>query len=151
MSLPLAYYHTVQPTFQSSGAVKKLFLAIAHMSVTEAYLFCQGQTDASHSHLFEALIAVVLSGSPDEITAARAVELVNLPFKPGEEDLFETYLTSGEGRSLKRAKDTLMMRRIATGRLSEALSIRDLRSNNIGGLSWEMMQSSLLEGLGSRT
>lgn len=125
-------------------------MAIARASVTEAYFFCQGQTEVSHLHLFEGLIGIVLSGSLNETTATRAIELVNLPFNAEEERWFETYLVSGEGRSLKRAKDSLMMRRIATGRFTEALSLPELRSNNIGGLSWEMMQTGLLEGMGPR-
>jgi hypothetical protein len=150
LSLLLAYYHSVQPTLQSSSALENLFSAIARTSVTEAYYFCQGQTDVVHRQMFEALIVIVLRGTPNENTAARAIELVGLPFTPEEEGLFETYLSSGSGRALSRAKDTVMMRRITTGRFEQALSADEFSAKEIRGLSWENVQKNLLQDLGPR-
>lgn len=99
--------------------------------------------------MFEMLISIVLHSPASEKTAARATELVNLPLTQEEEDWFESYLTKGEGRALKRARDTLIMRRIGTARFSEALSL-DFEGQATGGLSWKMMQDALQEGLGPR-
>jgi hypothetical protein len=149
-TLPLAYYYTIQPAIQSSGAIESLFLAIARTSVIEGFYFSRAQTDVAHQKLFEMLISLVLHNPAGEKTAARATELVNLPFTQEEEGWFEYYLTKGEGRGLKRARDTLMMRRIGSGRFSEALSLNFEGGRTSGGLSWAMMQDALQEGLGPR-
>jgi hypothetical protein len=100
--------------------------------------------------MFEMLISIVLHSHAGERAASRGIELLNLPFNREEEDWFEDYLTKGEGRGLKKAKDTLMMRRIGTGRLSEALSTNIESSRTTGGLNWKMLQEGLQEGLGKR-
>jgi hypothetical protein len=130
--------------------VELLFRSIAQTSVTEAYLFCQGQPEATRRQMFETLVGITLDRSRSETTAARALELVNLPFNAEEEEWFEYHLTTGAGRSLKGAKDTVMMRRIATGNFSDALSDGELGGKNIAGLSWDMMRAALTEGLGPR-
>ncbi len=96
------------------------------------------------------LITMAIHGPAGEKLAARGIELVNLPFTQEEESWFEEYLTKGEGRGLKRAKDTLMMRRIGTGKFTEALALDFGGGKTSGGLSWEMMQDGLQEGLGPR-
>jgi hypothetical protein len=78
------------------------------------------------------------------------MELINLPFSQVEEEWFEEYLLKGDGRGLKRAKDSLMMRRIGAGRFSEALSLDFAGAKTTGGLSWEMLQDGLQEGLSMR-
>jgi hypothetical protein len=148
--LPLAYYYTVQPTIQAPRAIESLFLAIARTSVTEGFYFSRVQADVARRKIFEMLISLVLHGPPGEKTAARGVELVNLPLDQEEEGWFEFFLTKGDGRGLKRARDTLMMRRIGTGKFSEALSLDFDGGKTSGGLSWAMMQDALQEGLGPR-
>lgn len=101
--------------------------------------------------MFEMLISIVLHSHAGEKAATRGVELLNLPFNPEEEDWFEDYLTKGEGRGLKKAKDTLMMRRIGTGRFSEALSINVEGGRTTGGLNWKMLQNGLQKGLDTST
>jgi hypothetical protein len=149
-ALPLAYYYTVQPTIQAPRAIESLYLAIARTSVTEAFYFSRAQADVARRKMFEMLISIVLHSPPGEKTATRGVELVNLPLDQEEEDWFEFFLSKGEGRGLKRAGDTLMMRRIGTGKFSEALSLDVDGNRTSGGLSWAMMQNALQEGLGPR-
>jgi hypothetical protein len=149
-TLPLAYYYTVQPTIQAPRAIESLYFAIAKTSVTEAFYFSRVQADVARQKMFEMLISLVLQSPPGEKTAARGVELVNLPLDREEEDWFESFLNKGEGRGLKRARDTLMMRRIGTGKFSEALSLDFDRGKTSGGLSWAMIQDALQEGLGPR-
>lgn len=100
--------------------------------------------------MFEILISIVLHSHAGERAASRGIELLNLPFNKQEEDWFEDYLTQGEGRGLKKAKDTLMMRRIGTGRFLEALSTNTETGRTAGGLNWKILQDGLQEGLGTR-
>jgi len=79
LTLPLAYYHTIQPTLASSRATECLFSALARTSVTEAFYFCRGLAEYTHRHMFEMLVSLVLNNSPSDTIADRCVELVNLP------------------------------------------------------------------------
>lgn len=49
-----------------------------------------------------------------EERARAAAELVGLPFDADEERWFEDYLLRGEGRRLRRAKETVLLRRVVT-------------------------------------
>lgn len=150
MTLPLAYYYTVQPALTSPIALENLFSAIARTSVTEAFYFSRGQADNSRRHMFQLLISAVLQDLASENVAERGVELVNLPLDREEEIWFRDYLTYGEGRNLRRASDTLMMRKIGAASFTEALSVQGISSKRIGGLSWGMMKDGIQDGLGSR-
>ncbi|KAI8627171.1 nuclear pore complex assembly-domain-containing protein [Xylariaceae sp. FL1651] len=114
-TLPLAYYHTVQPSVQSSTALQLLFDAMAQSSVTEAFEFSRSHADYMRRQLFQRLVLVVLDSGRNDLTAERAFELTSLPFDAEEEQWFQECLERGEGKRLKAAKDTLLMRRIATG------------------------------------
>ncbi|KAI1344369.1 nuclear pore complex assembly-domain-containing protein [Xylariaceae sp. FL0016] len=116
-TLPLAYYHSVQPVLQDSSALRLLFDALARSSVIDALEFCRSHADYMRRQLFQRLVVVVLDSAPahkDEL-AAKAFELTSLPFDAQEELWFNECLESGEGKRLRAAKDTLLMRRIATG------------------------------------
>ncbi|KAI0454609.1 nuclear pore complex assembly-domain-containing protein [Xylaria acuta] len=113
-TLPLAYYHTVQPSIQSSSALQLLFDAIARSSVLEAFEFSRSHADYMRRQLFQRLVSVTLESETREV-AEGAFELTSLPFDADEEQWFKEYLESVEGKRLKAAKDTLVMRRIATG------------------------------------
>ncbi|KAI1117896.1 nuclear pore complex assembly-domain-containing protein [Nemania sp. NC0429] len=114
-TLPLAYYYTVQPSIRSSSALQSLFDAIARSNVVEAFSFSRSHAEYMRRQLFQRLIFVVLDAKPSDETAERAFELASLPLNTDEEQWFKEYLESGEGKRLKAAKDTLVMRRIATG------------------------------------
>ncbi|KAI1826544.1 nuclear pore complex assembly-domain-containing protein [Xylaria intraflava] len=115
-TLPLAYYHTVQPSIQSSAALELLFDAIAQSSVTEAYEFTRSHADYMRRQLFRRLVLVVLGSARSEEAAERAFELTSLPFDDDEDQWLVECLESGDGKRLKTAKDTMLMRRIATGK-----------------------------------
>jgi hypothetical protein len=108
-TLPLAYYHTVQPALCSSQAIESLLSAIARTNVTEAFYFCRSQQEYTQRHMFEMLTSLVLNNSPNDTIASRSVELVNLPFTMEEEVWLEDYLLHGEGRTIRKSIDTLMM------------------------------------------
>jgi hypothetical protein len=150
MSLALAYYHTVQPTLTSSTALESLFSAIAKTSTTEAFYFSRAQPEHSQRHMFEKLIALVLNNSPRDTIADRSIELVNLPLTQEEEAWFNEYFLHGEGRSIRRAKDTVMMRRIGTGNFIGSLSLEGLNARPIGGLDWATLTGAVRDGLGPR-
>jgi hypothetical protein len=114
-TLALAYYHSLQPSIQSSVALELLFDAIALSSIVEAFEFAQSHANHMRQQLFQRLLVAVLDSGRSEVTAERAFELTSLPFDADEERWFKEYLESGEGKRLNAAKDTLLMRRIATG------------------------------------
>ncbi|KAI1264713.1 nuclear pore complex assembly-domain-containing protein [Xylariaceae sp. FL1019] len=115
-TLPLAYYHTVQPSLQSSTAVELIFDAMAKSSVIEAFEFTRSHAEYMRRQLFNRLVIAVVDSTKTEESAKRAFELTSLPFDADEEQWFTECLESGEGKRYKAAKDTLLMRRIATGR-----------------------------------
>lgn len=100
--------------------------------------------------MFEILIALVLHNSTSKTIADRGVELINLPFTEEEEAWFEEYLIHGEGRMLKKGKDTLMMRRIGTGKFTESLSVKGLNGRGLAGLDWNIIADGIQDGLGPR-
>jgi len=150
LSLPLAYYHTVQPTLIGQQAIECLFSAIARTSVLEAFYFSRGQPAYTRQHMFEMLVALVLNNSRSDTIAGRSVELVNLPLTPEEDYWLEEYLVRGEGRALKKGKDTLMMRKIGTGNFSESLDLKGNSHRAVGGLDWGTLSDAIQEGLGPR-
>ncbi|RDW73770.1 hypothetical protein BP5796_07212 [Coleophoma crateriformis] len=150
LRLPLAYYHTVQPALASSSAMESLFSSIARNSVTEAFYFTRSQPEYARRHMLQILIALVVNNSSQKTIASRSMELVNLPFSAEEEEWFEKYLVEGEGRLLKKGKDTLMMRKIGTGKFSEALSVEGASGRTHGGLGWHVIAGGIQDGLGPR-
>jgi hypothetical protein len=100
--------------------------------------------------MFEMLISLVLHNSPQALMADRSVELVNLPMSEEEESWFEEYLVRGEGRGLRKAKDTVMMRKIGTGKFEDSLEMKGINGRNIGGLDWGILVAGIEDGLGPR-
>lgn len=143
-SLPLAYYHTVQPSLRSSEAVQALFDATARCSVIEAFEFSRSHADYMRRPLFQRLVSAVLDPTTQpggEETADRAHELASLPLDADEEQWFLDYLERGEGKRLRAAKDTLIMRRIATG--------QGVPTSDKGG--WATVLGGFKTGSGGRT
>lgn len=150
MSLALVYYHTVQPTLTNPAALESLFTAIAKTSPTEAFYFAREQPEYSQRRMFERLIAVVLNNSSKDTIADRSVELINLPMTEEEEGWFNEYLLNGDGRSIRRAKDTVIMRKIGTGKFKDPLPLDGINSRSIGGLDWTTLTGAVEDGLGPR-
>jgi hypothetical protein len=146
----LAYYHTVQPALTNKSSTECLFVAIAGVSVTEAFHFSRAQAPNTHRHTFEMLISLAIHTSPAETIADRSVELVNLPMSAEEEEWFEDYLLHGDGTRLKKAKDTVLFRRMATGKFTESLAVKPSNSRSISGLDWSTLTRGVESGLGPR-
>ncbi|PTB69065.1 hypothetical protein BBK36DRAFT_1113432 [Trichoderma citrinoviride] len=123
--LALSYYHTVQPVLKTSRALELIFGAIAQTNVTEALLYSRTFPEHTREQLFRQMVAETLGSK-----SAQADELAFLPFDSTEEEWFEEYLSTGDGRNLKKAKDTLLVRKIASDRFGE---IRTQRTSSQWG------------------
>jgi hypothetical protein len=96
------------------------------------------------------LISLVLNNSPKETIADKSVELCTLPLTPQQEEWFEEYLLRGEGAGIKKAKDTVMFRRVGTGRFKEALALKGLSPKPQNGLDWKSLSNAVQDGMGPR-
>ena len=57
---------------------------------------------------------------------------------------------NGEGRSIRKSKDTLMMRRIGTSNFANSLDLKGINARPIGGLDWAILSDGVEDGLGPR-
>lgn len=143
VTLPVAYYQTVQPCIISNKVLEAYFLILCRASIIEAFYFSRTQGDLHHRAFFEKLITFVHSKSVGKVKATRAVELIGLPLDQKEEAWFTEFLAHGKGNMLSGATDTLIMSGIATGRSdSDAHHRRMGSSENIDGVNWEILRSN---------
>lgn len=100
--------------------------------------------------MLEMLISIVLNNSPSETVADRSVELINLPLTAEEEGWFEEYLLRGDGRGLKKSRDTVLMRKIGMGDFKDAIKIKGQNGKQVKGIDWGSLMAGIEKGLGSR-
>jgi hypothetical protein len=131
-SLPLAYYHTVQPVLQTPEALELLFGALARTSVASALRFSRTYPEHARQQLFEKLVASVLEHP--QAAGARGKELVSLPLDGAEERWFQEYVGSGEGRKSKNAKAVAQMRQVVTGRFRGPIPVGGLGGGQGGAV-----------------
>ena len=144
VTLPLAYYHAVSPIITSNKVLEAFYDVQCRASITEALYFSRSHGEPIHEFLFEKLIDFIHANSAGETRAARAVEFISLPFNEAEEIWLEQYLASGKGSALQGANDTLMMRKLATGRSQDAMDFgRNLNGQKINGVNWTVIKDSL--------
>ncbi|KAH6605813.1 elys-domaining containing [Trichoderma cornu-damae] len=134
-NLALSYFHTVQPVLKSSRALGLIFGAMAQTDVIEALFYSRTHPEHTRELLFRQLIAETLGHK-----SGQADELAFLPFDAAEDAWFEEYLSTGEGRNLKKAKDTLLVRKIAGDRFGE---IRTQRTSSQWGPVLEGIKSGI--------
>ncbi|KAF4974462.1 hypothetical protein FZEAL_8633 [Fusarium zealandicum] len=134
-STALSYFYAVQPILKTSAALELLFNAMAHTNVSEALFYSRTYPPHTRELLFRQLVAAVLDGQSEDYSD-RATELAFLPFDSAEEGWFEEYLLHGNGKNHKKAKDTLLIRKIACDQFSEVSKVRQ-------GGHW----SGVLEGI----
>lgn len=104
-----------------------------------------------HRHQLEHLVGFVHSGPSGELRSDKGVELINLPFDEEEESWFEEYLLTGKGRTLYGAKDTVIMRRIASGKMTETFhDSTGLSGRKLDGVNWDTLKDSIQRGAGPR-
>ena len=142
--LALEYYNSTSPVFTSAKTLNAYFSVLSGASVTEAFFFTRRQADYVRRHLFEYLISQVHGSSSGEKRARRSLELVELPFDEEEEEWFEDYLLDGKGKGLFGARDTVIVRRIATGRGDDIRDLaREIKERRIDGVNWNDLAKGL--------
>ena len=157
--LPLAYYNCVKPPLEDQKVRNEFAKYLSGRNVTETYYWIHGRPEYEHQPLLEILIEQTLeknawsSGPGDEVYSReeKALELVSLPFTEDEEDFIEKFLTEGRGRVFQGAQDTVMMRRIAMGRLTDVVGDTGTRGRRVDGVTWEILKDGVKRGLGPRS
>ncbi|KOS41427.1 hypothetical protein ACN38_g7691 [Penicillium nordicum] len=143
-SLAIAYYLTAAPPLASAKIRKAFFDTLARSNVTEAFYFTRKYDDTLRQSFFEQLVEFVHRATPGQTRSRRAMELVGLPLDEDEELWFERVLLQGNASTLPGAKDTVMMRRLATGRTG-ALNpeLESLGGKKVDGLNWDDLRGSI--------
>jgi hypothetical protein len=137
-SLAIAYYLTVSPPLESENVQSSYFETLCRASITEAFYFLRKYDDSRRRRFLEQLVLFVHKTPAGNLRGQRAIELLNLPFNDDEESWFEEYLLNGKVATLSGAKDTLLMRRIATGNTRDLPpSVRSLGGPKIDGINWD--------------
>lgn len=164
-SLPLAYYAAVRPVLKTQEAMELLFEALSRTDVSEAFYYTRTLAGPARQQLFEQLIVSVLkdtgsggssggssggntgigsgSGGGGLDVAGRSAELISLPLDTQEEAWLRAFLTVGEGRKLKRAKDTMIMKKIVSG----DVGLSEGANKNLGG-PWGIVLQGFRQGAG---
>ncbi|CAO2656108.1 Nn.00g049110.m01.CDS01 [Neocucurbitaria sp. VM-36] len=156
--LPLAYYNCVKPPLDDQKVRNEFAKYMSGRNVTETYYWILSRPEYEHKPLLEILIEQTLeknawssaSGDENYTRVDKAVELVSLPFTESEEDFIEKFLTEGRGRMFQGAQDTVMMRRIAMGRLADVAGETGIRGRRADGVTWEVLKDGVKKGLGPR-
>ena len=66
------------------------------------------------------------------------MELIGLPFDAEEEEWFQEVLLEGSAKSIQGAKDTVMMRCLATRKLDNlGPELESLGGKKVDGLNWD--------------
>ncbi|KAJ5372473.1 hypothetical protein N7517_004479 [Penicillium concentricum] len=143
-SLAIAYYLTAAPPLASATIRKAFFDTLARSNVTEAFYFTRKYDETLRQSFFEQLVEFVHRATPGQTRSRRAMELVGLPLDEDEEQWFEHVLLQGNASTLPGAKDTVMMRRLATGRTGElAPELESLGGKKVDGLNWDDLRGSI--------
>ncbi|KAE8145629.1 hypothetical protein BDV25DRAFT_133622 [Aspergillus avenaceus] len=140
-SLVMAYYLTVSPPLASAKVQKAFFKTLCRSSITEAFYFTRSHDDERRQTYLTQLIGFVHTTEGGETRSKRAMELIGLPFNDQEEEWFEESLLRGAAKGLHGAKDTVMMRRLATGKFDNlSAGLESLSGKKIDGLNWDILK-----------
>lgn len=112
--------------------------------MTEAFYFTRKYDESHRRAFFEQLTGFVHKTAAGQTRSRRAMELVGLPLDEDEERWFEETLLSGSASSLPGAKDTVMMRRLATGQMDGlGPELESLGGKKVDGLNWDDLRQSM--------
>ncbi|KAF7586952.1 hypothetical protein BBP40_007990 [Aspergillus hancockii] len=143
-SLVMAYYVTVSPPLASTKVQRAFFKTLCRSSITEAFYFTRSYDDSLRQNYLMQLIEFVHRTEAGEVRSKRAMELIGLPFDDQEEGWFEDSLLRGNAKALHGAKDTVMMRRLATGKLENlSTDLESLAGKKIDGLNWDILRRGI--------
>jgi Nuclear pore complex assembly len=136
ISLVMGYYITVSPPLDDQKTLRAYFSFLCDTNLVHAYHFCQTRAGSERESLFEQLVLAALSPKDDQ-HVLRAEALISLPFTEMEMHWFEDFLLHGKGSSLHGAKDSVVMRRIATGRdFADLPTLQRYWGQKINGVNW---------------
>jgi Nuclear pore complex assembly len=142
-SLAIAYYLTVSPPLESEKVQQSYFETLCRASITESFYFSRQYDDDRRRRFLEQLILFVHKTTAGNTRGERAIELINLPFDEQEETWFEDYLLNGKVATLSGAKDTVLMRRLATGKTRDLpASVKTLGGRKIDGINWDDLRQT---------
>ncbi|EXJ88812.1 hypothetical protein A1O3_01876 [Capronia epimyces CBS 606.96] len=147
-SLATAYYVAVSPPLKDQETLEAYFELLLANNLVEAYYFAQKQDDLQRRALFEQLIVTVHGQKAGRDRAEQAAVLIGLPFTAEEENWFEGCLLHGAASKYPGAKDSVMARRIATGKSTTGISaLNRLKGEDIGGLSWDYVKTAIADAV----
>jgi hypothetical protein len=142
-SLTMAYYLTVSPPLATEKVRQAFFQTLCRASITEAFFFSRQHGDENRRHYLEQLISFVLTTDAGKIRSDRAMELISLPFNDQEEQWFEDHLI-GTAKVLPGSKDTILMRRLGTGKLQNlSAGFEWLGGRKVDGIDWDDLHQSI--------
>jgi Nuclear pore complex assembly len=142
----MAYYLSVSPPLDDQKTLKAFFSLQCDNDIVHAYHFCQIRVNPERKALFEQLVLAAVSPKGGK-TVPRAETLIGLPFDSMETQWFENFLLHGKGSTLLGAKDSVIIRRIATGRdYTDLQSLQRFRGQKIDSVHWGDIQSNLQLG-----
>lgn len=143
-SLAIAYYLTAAPPLATEKVQRAFFETLCRSNVTEAFYFTRKYDESQRRSYFEQLVEFVHKTPAGQTRSKRAMELVGLPLGEDEEEWFEEALLHGGARSFPGAKDTVMMRRLATGQMSGlGTELESLGGKKVDGLNWDTLRESM--------
>lgn len=143
-SLAIAYHLTVSPPLASEKVQQAYFETLCRANITEAFYFTRNYDNKSRRQFLEELVIFVHKTPAGPLRGTRAMELVNLPFDEQEESWFESCLLTGKAAALSSAKDTVLMRRLATGKMQGLpSSLESLGGPKIDGINWDDLRQSV--------
>lgn len=156
--LPIAYYNCVKPPLEDQKVRNEFAKYLSSRDCTETYYWIRERPEHERNALLEILVEQTLeknafSGDADDHISPRedrAMEFVNLPFSDEEDAFIEKFLTEGKGRVFHGAHDTVIMRKIATGKLQDVASDTGARGRRVDGVNWEVLKDGVKKGLGPR-
>lgn len=143
-SLAIAYYLTVSPPLVSEKVQQSYFETLCRASITEAFYFSRKYDEERRRRHLEQLILYVHKTPAGDLRSQRALELLNLPFDEDEGQWLENYLLHGKAAALAGARDTLLMRRLATGDMRDLPpNIKSLGGPKFDGVNWDDLRCGL--------
>ncbi|PYI07272.1 hypothetical protein BO78DRAFT_396569 [Aspergillus sclerotiicarbonarius CBS 121057] len=144
-SLVMAYYLTVAPPLASEKVQRAFFKTLCRASIAEAFYFTRRYDENLRRSYLTQLIGFVHTTEAGQLRSTRAMELIGLPFDDQEEKWFEHALLHGSAKGLHGSKDTVMMRRLASGKLSGlSTDLESLGGTKIDGLNWDVLRQSMM-------
>lgn len=142
--LAISYYLTAAPPLATEKVQRAFFETLCRSTLTEAFYFARKYDESRRRSFFIQLVEFVHRTEAGQLRSKRAMELVGLPLDEDEEKWFEEALLQGSASTLPGSKDTLMMRRLATGQVENlATELESLAGKKVDGLNWDDLRSSI--------